>query len=130
MHDRQCIVKISVRCIPDNPHTRWLGSNQRRTPSSRAFTARTRERQHIQGPDIYVLRPTHWNLCVSNCTITRLNEPMHLVCIACLPQLIEEILIVDHSAQPRENSQMLVIAGGTDEKENVRQSAMRSECDT
>ena len=41
----------------------------------------------------------------------------------------QKILVVDHTAEPRQDPQVFIVAGRTDQKENIRQLATAAERD-
>src|SRR3954466_12037208 len=81
-----------------------------------------------QPPTVEFLRCAINNcLCFANGCFALFCELMKRRWIVGSPHLGKEILIVDHAAQPREDSQVLVITGGTDKKKNVGEPATAAE---
>src|SRR3954466_656729 len=66
-------------------------------------------------------------LCFTDCCFAFLDERMERDWMVRGPHLREEILVINNTAQPREDSQVFVIARGTDQKENIGESSTAAE---
>src|SRR5438045_3608356 len=81
-----------------------------------------------QAPALEFLRcPINDCSCFADCCFTLFYELMQRSWVVGGTHLGEEILIVNHTAQPREDSQVLVIARGADEEENIGEPATAAE---
>ena len=54
---------------------------------------------------------------------------MQYHCIRRISNLAQKVLIVDHAAEPREDSQVFVVVSGTNQKENIGQLPAAAEAE-